>query len=154
MTFKEMVRKTSPLLYNLTKKRAFFQQVTIVVPNTWSNQPEYKMVTNEDYFSTANLRIAPPNPSYNNTPYTFQPGGCGELGRYIHMTPDFILNFPDDGIPGGDVANNANCSNCDELAKIFVHEWLHLRYGVFDEHGITESAQFPMFYLRYEDWVS
>lgn len=129
--------KSSSLLYSLTKKRAYFQEVTIIVPAAWSDQPEYKKVPDADYFPTANVQIGPPHPSYQNTPYTSQPGGCGEFGRYIHITPEYILNYPDDG-----------------LAKVFVHEWFHLRYGVFDEYGIPDNDQFPMFYMSKGSFVS
>ena len=36
------------------------------------------------------MRVAPPNPSYGDNPYTLQPGGCGERGLYIHLTPDYL----------------------------------------------------------------
>lgn len=29
---------------------------------------------------------------------------------------------------------------------MFVHEWSHLRYGVFDEYGEPGDAEFPLFY--------
>lgn len=141
-----MVKRSSLLLHSLTKKRAYFQEVTIVVPATWSHQPEYKKIPDSDYFSTtANVRIAPPHLSDSDTPYTFQPGGCGELGQYIHMTTAFVSNYPHDG---------TNCQNCDELAQIFIHEWFHLRYGVFDEQGRPDNPRYPMFYLHNGEWVS
>ena len=30
--------------------------------------------------------------------------------------------------------------------KVFVHEWSHLRYGVFDEYGYQGDKKYPMFY--------
>lgn len=139
------MNSSSALLYKLTNKRAYFHEVTIILPSTWSYKQEYKKVPEGDYFPTANVRVASPHPSYNHTPYTFQPGRCGELGRYIHFTPEFILNYPPDG---------TYCKNCDELAKVFVHEWLHLRYGVFDEYGSSDNPNYSMFYLKYGSWVS
>ena len=30
--------------------------------------------------------------------------------------------------------------------KFFVHEWAHLRYGVFDEYGQAKDRNYPLFY--------
>lgn len=30
---------------------------------------------------------------------------------------------------------------------MFVHEWAHLRYGVFDEYGTAGDPNYPLFYL-------
>ena len=38
----------------------------------------------------SDVRVAPPNPVYGDNPYTLQPGGCGERGQYIHVTPDYL----------------------------------------------------------------
>ena len=35
--------------------------------------------------------MADANPLYGERPYTVQTGGCGELGEYIHVTPDYLL---------------------------------------------------------------
>lgn len=32
------------------------------------------------------------NAVYGNQPYTEQPGGCGDPGRYIHLTPDYLTD--------------------------------------------------------------
>jgi len=36
--------------------------------------------------------------------------------------------------------------NFKSLDKLFVHEWAHLRYGVFDEFGKANDKKFPLFY--------
>ncbi|MBN3297126.1 CLCA1 regulator, partial [Amia calva] len=55
-------------------------------------------------------------------PYTLQYDECGKPGRYIHLTPNFLLN-----------------DNLIEAygprGKVFVHEWAHLRWGVYDEYN-------------------
>ena len=30
---------------------------------------------------------------YLDTPYTVQPGGCGDPGEYTHVTPNFLENL-------------------------------------------------------------
>jgi hypothetical protein len=32
--------------------------------------------------------------------------------------------------------------------KVFVHEWAHYRYGVFDEYGTAKSSKYPLFYRK------
>lgn len=32
------------------------------------------------------------------------------------------------------------------LGKVFVHEWAHYRYGVFDEYGRAGHPNYPLFY--------
>ena len=39
----------------------------------------------------ADIRVAGANPLYGERPYTVQTGGCGEMGEYIHVTPDYLL---------------------------------------------------------------
>ena len=34
--------------------------------------------------------IGPSNPAWGDTPYTLQPGLCGQEGDYIHLTPDYV----------------------------------------------------------------
>ena len=34
--------------------------------------------------------IAEENRAWGDTPYTLQPGGCGEEGDYIHITPNYL----------------------------------------------------------------
>lgn len=65
-----------------------------------------------------------------------QPGGCGDPGDHIHLTPEYVatLNLTD------------NIDKYGPASKVFVHEWAHLRYGVFDEYGIRGDAMYPLFY--------
>ncbi|OCT85207.1 hypothetical protein XELAEV_18023371mg [Xenopus laevis] len=66
--------------------------------------------------------IASPHLKFGDDPYTLQYGGCGEPGKYIHMTPDFLL---DDKL----------VSVYGPRGRVFVHEWAHLRWGVYDEYN-------------------
>jgi hypothetical protein len=82
------------------------------------------------------VRIAPASSTYQDTPYTIQPGGCGDPGDHIHLTPQYVatLNLTD------------NLATFGPAGKVFVHEWAHLRYGVFDEYGLRGDASYPLFY--------
>ncbi|GFT37474.1 calcium-activated chloride channel regulator 1 [Nephila pilipes] len=131
---KTLFSKASIFLHNSTKNTLFFKEVTIVVPPTWSSHPDYEILPG-NFFSNAHVRVDLANPEYNNTPYTLQPGGCGEHGHYIHLTPWFLKEL--DG-------KTVEMYGAPE--RQLVHEWAHLRYGVFDEYGIPGDKRYPMFY--------
>ncbi|XP_065410255.1 calcium-activated chloride channel regulator 1-like isoform X2 [Chrysemys picta bellii] len=117
----DMVKEASTYLFNATKQRFFFKAVKIIIPLHWLPKPEYLSVKTESY-DKADVIVANPFLKYGDDPYTLQYGGCGEKGRYIHFTPNFLLN---------DTLHNIYGSR----AKVFVHEWAHLRWGVFDEYN-------------------
>ena len=39
------------------------------------------------------FRVDLPSALYLDTPYTVQPGGCGDPGEYTHVTPAFLKNL-------------------------------------------------------------
>ena len=39
------------------------------------------------------MRVDLPSALYLDTPYTIQPGGCGDPGEYTHVTPGFLENL-------------------------------------------------------------
>ncbi|XP_075038534.1 calcium-activated chloride channel regulator 1-like [Mixophyes fleayi] len=117
---KKMVTDASVYMLQATENRVFIRSAKILIPNTWSSNSNFGRPKLESY-DKADVIIADPLID-GDDPRTLQYGGCGEQGKYIHLTPNFILN--------------------DDLLKIFgargrvfVHEWAHLRWGVFDEYN-------------------
>ncbi|XP_070559130.1 calcium-activated chloride channel regulator 1-like [Ptychodera flava] len=124
---KDIFTDASARLYEATRQRAAFGDITILVPKTWSDNATYGVATTEMY-DTANVIIDHPSPDYEDNPYTKQTKPCGEKGEYIHLTPKWV----------GD--REYSNSNWGESAKVIVHEWSHLQWGVFDEYtGIEEQ---------------
>ncbi|XP_006919439.1 calcium-activated chloride channel regulator 1 [Pteropus alecto] len=117
---KDMVTQASPYLFEATEKRFYFKNVAILIPETWKTKPEYVRPKLET-FKNADVLVAESNPPGNDEPYTEQMGNCGEKGERIHFTPDFIAGkkLPQYGPQG----------------RAFVHEWAHLRWGVFNEYN-------------------
>lgn len=148
-----MVTTSSYGLYKLTKHRAYFRKVIVILPSTWSYKPHYKKVPDDDYFSRATVRIGPPNPKYNDIPYTLQPGGCGEYGRYIHFTPEFLRIIYHTELSDSGIHIDTSVRKCEKLSKMFLNQWLRFRYGVFGEYGVVKSHQFPMFYIGVDNEV-
>uniref|UniRef100_A0A674CAH3 Chloride channel accessory 5, tandem duplicate 1 n=1 Tax=Salmo trutta TaxID=8032 RepID=A0A674CAH3_SALTR len=116
----EMIKEASRHLLNATKKHLYFKEVAILVPPNW-NKGNYSKAKTEVY-DKANIIIDEPNKLHGDQPYTLQYGECGSEGQYIHLTPDFMLN--------DDVSKYYG-----PRGKVFVHEWAHLRWGVFDEYN-------------------
>ncbi|XP_040264681.1 calcium-activated chloride channel regulator 3A-1-like [Bufo bufo] len=122
----DMVRQASRYLFSATKYRLYFQKVKILIPSTWSNQ-NYTRSKTETY-DQADVVIASPYIPTDNGPYTLQYGQCGEPGRYIHLTPNFMLT---------DMT-----SIYGPRGKVLLHEWAHLRWGVYDEYNLQTPFYF------------
>ncbi|XP_078492119.1 calcium-activated chloride channel regulator family member 3-like [Ciona intestinalis] len=116
---KNMFTRASPTLFTATKKRAYFRNINILVPKTWTNG-SYNEAIGLSY-SKADVIIAQANPQKGNIPYSEHTGGCGEYGRFIHLTPEYVVDNMEQIF--GDVE------------KVLVHEWAHIRWGVFDEYA-------------------
>ncbi|XP_053325488.1 calcium-activated chloride channel regulator 1-like [Spea bombifrons] len=116
-----MVTEATEYVFFATKKRLFIRSVNILIPRTWSAKGNYRKRRRETY-ERADVIIAESWLKYGDDPYTLQYKGCGEKGKYIHLTPNFLLNSNLTSIYGS-------------LGRVFVHEWAHLRWGVFDEYN-------------------
>uniref|UniRef100_UPI00398E6AD1 calcium-activated chloride channel regulator 1-like n=1 Tax=Pristiophorus japonicus TaxID=55135 RepID=UPI00398E6AD1 len=119
---KEMVTEASSYLHRATKQQVYFSDVKILLPLNWGiNSSLVQRPTTQSY-EKADVLIAEPYRKYGDDPYTLQYGGCGEKGRYIHFTPNFILN-------------NSLTAVYGSKDRVLVHEWAHLQWGVFDEYN-------------------
>ena len=85
-----MFTEASPYLYQASRKKAYFDEVTILIPQTWNSRPEYRQASNQS-FDLADVIVAPPNPRWAPDPYTKQYQGCGEVGVHIHFWDRFLL---------------------------------------------------------------
>ncbi|KAM5159944.1 calcium-activated chloride channel regulator 4-like [Callospermophilus lateralis] len=124
---KDMVTTASTYLFEATEKRFFFKNVSILIPENWKENPQYRRPKHETY-KHADVRVAAPALPGRDKPYTRKFTECGEKGEYTHFTPDFIL---------GRKHNEYGPSG-----RVFVHEWAHLRWGVFDEYNEEKPYYF------------
>ncbi|XP_036112336.1 calcium-activated chloride channel regulator 4 isoform X1 [Molossus molossus] len=120
---KDMVTSASTYLFEATEKRFFFKSISILIPETWKENPQYKRPKHESYKHADVLVTLPALPG-GDEPYTTQFSGCGVKGEHIHFTTDFVL---------GKKQNQYG-----PTGRLFVHEWAHLRWGVFDEYNDNE----------------
>ncbi|KAK2881350.1 hypothetical protein QQF64_008339 [Cirrhinus molitorella] len=124
---KDMVTEGSLYLYEALDKKVYFKEATILVPPQWKSTNFAKART--ESFEKAKIRIDKPNPAYGDEPYTNQYGECGAEGEYIHFTPNFIQD-------------NTLIKSYGSKGRVLVHEWAHLRWGVYDEY----SEEKPFYY--------
>ncbi|XP_006752634.1 PREDICTED: calcium-activated chloride channel regulator 4, partial [Myotis davidii] len=120
---KDMVTAASTYLFEATERRFFFKNVSILIPDTWEEKPQYKRPKHESY-THADVLVAPPTLPDRDEPYTKHFKLCEEKGEYIHFTPDVVL---------GKKQNEYG-----PTGRLLVHEWAHLRWGVFDEYNDDE----------------
>ncbi|KAM5148089.1 calcium-activated chloride channel regulator 1-like [Mantella aurantiaca] len=125
-SIQNMVKDATSYLFNATRKRVFIQSVKILIPSTWSRK-NYNKSTIETY-DKADIIIAQPHLKYGDDPYTLQYGKCGDAGKYIHFTPNFFVDDTIESLYG-------------PRGRAFVHEWAHLRWGVYDEYS-TEKPYY------------
>nr|XP_012602988.1 calcium-activated chloride channel regulator 2 isoform X1 [Microcebus murinus] len=117
---KEMITDASYYLFNATKRRVFFRNIKILIPATWKAN-NYSKVKQESY-EKANVIVTDWYGAHGDDPYTLQYKGCGKEGKYIHFTSNFLLS---DNLTAG----------YGSRGRVFVHEWAHLHWGVFDEYN-------------------
>ncbi|XP_033644315.1 calcium-activated chloride channel regulator 1-like [Asterias rubens] len=132
---KDMFTEGSKYLYEATRNRAYFKEVTILVPKTWSSKPEYELPGGIT-FDNADVIVAPPNPRWAPLQYTKQYEGCGKQGVHIHFM-DAFLTDPNTELYYG------------PLGRTFVHEWGHFRWGLFDEYAdpVGDPDNYQEFYF-------
>ncbi|XP_038061541.1 calcium-activated chloride channel regulator 1-like isoform X2 [Patiria miniata] len=130
-----MFYEGSKYLYEATRKRAYFDKVTIIVPKTWTHKSEYKLPGNLT-FDYADVIVAPPNPRWAPLQYTKQYQGCGQRGVHIHFMDEFLTD-PEVELYYG------------PLGRVLVHEWGHLRWGLFDEYpdAVGDPDNYQEFYF-------
>ncbi|XP_014794441.1 PREDICTED: calcium-activated chloride channel regulator 4 [Calidris pugnax] len=116
-----MIKNASNYLFGMTEHRFYFKSVKIIIPKTWKKDTKYSRLKTESY-DKADVIIADHYMKHVDDPYTLRYGGCKEKGQYIHFTPNFLLNDSLTKVYG-------------EKGRVFVHEWAHLRWGVFDEYN-------------------
>ncbi|XP_070571144.1 calcium-activated chloride channel regulator 4A-like [Ptychodera flava] len=126
---KNIFKSASSHLHTATRRWTYFQNVTILIPKTWSDNLREAPATTER-FDKANFVVDQPNPEYGDNPYTRQTRGCGEPGDFVHFTERWVTDEQYSWYYWGDPG------------KVTVHEWAHLRWGVFNEYPEDDDQHF------------
>ena len=111
---KNFIGDGSQTLYSATEGLAFIRSVNILLPSQWNyNVTEF---TDEYFYEDGLIRVDNPNPLHQDSPYTLQLGGCGSMGEYMHLTPNYLTHI-----------NQESDTKFGPHDNIFVHEWAKLR---------------------------
>ncbi len=95
-----MMSQASEVLHN-AQTELIFGDVHILIPATWTNIDAN--LSSWETYEEADVRVSADSYlALDDTPYTQQPGGCGEPGKFIHLTPNFLLTLNESkyGPPG------------------------------------------------------
>ncbi|XP_006813356.2 calcium-activated chloride channel regulator 1-like [Saccoglossus kowalevskii] len=124
----EVFTGASAFLCEITRYRAYFKSISILVPRSWTDNAEYETQEFETY-GTSDIRI---DGGIHHGPYVMKPTPCGEVGDYMHLTTKYLKDPIIAAIYGS-------------YEHAIVHEWGHLRYGVYDEYPGGNTGA-PYFY--------
>ncbi|KAL3204327.1 hypothetical protein MRX96_041253 [Rhipicephalus microplus] len=142
VNIKSLLWSSSQFLHRATNGLVYFKHVTINFPNTWPKRSSARRLSSS-LFEKGDVRIDLPAESHEQErPFTKQWKLCGKPGEYIKVTPTFLAEL-----------NDSTTKTFGNPAYVFVHEWAHYRYGVFDEHGWRDDEKYPLTYCE-EDPVS
>ncbi|XP_052061932.1 calcium-activated chloride channel regulator 4-like [Mytilus californianus] len=121
----DWLTEASQKLYIASKYNVYLKEVTIRVPESWSNSGQYNL-TSISSNKEGVIRIADVKTGDRNNPFVHGLPGCGLSGQYIHFTTD--------------VLNQGNNGNYGNIGTVFVHEWGHYRWGLFDEYPTLRDS--------------
>ncbi|XP_071106743.1 calcium-activated chloride channel regulator 1-like [Haliotis cracherodii] len=125
-SIKDMITKSSAFMYTATQKRAYFKEVTILVPSTWTGS--YSDATSEVY-TNADVVVEKAGSRYGSEPYSRTYSGCGRAGIRVYLTEAFMTS-------------SSAVTQYGPREKVLTHEWAHFRWGVFDEYPQEGEQKF------------
>ena len=72
------------MLYHTSQGWAYIDTVYILLPASWTNVTE--ALPGQSVHEEAEVRVEPTSPLYGDTPFTLQPGDCGEQAEFIQVS--------------------------------------------------------------------
>ena len=130
-----MFEESSHALYEALGGRVHIKSVSLVVPSAWRDGKCGRAIdTPKDVtapYRHADIVVAGTHPVHGDSPYTQQSKACGQPGDFMALPYEFLVRW------------NRTWETWGDPAKLFVHEWAKLRYGVFDEFGFNRDPLYP-----------
>ncbi|XP_030832203.1 calcium-activated chloride channel regulator 1-like [Strongylocentrotus purpuratus] len=121
---KDMFVMGSPLLFNATELRAFWKEILILVPRSWTRLSSYGFTQSESY-NRANIRIFSGEEATD--PVVVNHLHCGMEGHHLEMTSGYLQS-------------TSKCHNMD-----IVRYWARLRWGLMPEDYIGDDKTAPSY---------
>lgn len=140
----KLLVESSHTLYDALDGRVYFKSVSLVIPSTWRDGKCQRVIRpprGDTPYRRADISVSGvSHPLHGDTPYTQQSRGCGQPGDMMTLPYEFLLKW------------NRTWETWGDPAKLFVHEWAKLKYGVFDEFGFNRDPLYPN-YFKYQGRV-
>ncbi|CAF0782079.1 unnamed protein product [Brachionus calyciflorus] len=145
---KEAFTEASEFLFYVTNKRAYFRDVTIVVPSTWSLENYFDDFNSEssdsrlldstwESYDRADICIENRDSMTIDIPFVVNYAAqCGQTASNINFSPNFFLN------------RNRSEKLYGQISKVVIHYWSQYRYGVFPEYPHKTLGNNQEFYLN------
>ena len=137
-SFQKLLEDSSFTLHEALNQKPFLKSVSVVIPKSWRDgkcQTVVRPPKGETPYRQADIVISGNNhPIYGASPYTQQSKQCGQPGDFMALPFSFLTKWNQTWETWGDPAN------------LFVHEWVKLRYGTFDEFGYANDPIYPNYF--------
>ncbi|XP_049513844.1 calcium-activated chloride channel regulator family member 3-like [Dermacentor silvarum] len=131
---KALLTSASQFLHIATNGRVYFKRFIIEFPKSWPKRKSPRIL-GATYYPKSEVRIRNSSFCGDNQPYTVTSKDCGEQGDFMHLPAEYLLSL-----------SPLTTEKKESFAYTFVHEWAHLRYGVFDEYGRRGDPKYPETY--------
>ncbi|KAH6922213.1 hypothetical protein HPB50_010876 [Hyalomma asiaticum] len=137
-----LFRSSSQFLHQATSGRVYFKHVVIDIPLSWSPWRKVGSVSSKS-FGKSDVRVVDSSGTHVDHPFTKHVKQCGQRGEFIQLPRTFLAEL-----------NTSTTAKYRNPAYVFVHEWAHYRYGVFDEYGSQADDDYPLTYCHKNKVVS
>ncbi len=134
---KKLLTESSHALYNALGQKVYFKSATIVIPKSWRDsmcQTVIHQPKGNIPYKGPQFHVRPSHAFYGGRPFTQQSKGCGQPGDFVGLPYEFLTTW------------NQTWSTFGDPAKLFVHEWAKLRYGIFDQVGFAGDLLYPNYF--------
>ena len=134
-----MLGDASHFLHSALDGQVYLKSVSVVVPSSWRDgrcQTVIRAPKGDLPYRHADIKVSGPHPIHGRSPFTQQSRGCGQPGDFVAFPYHFLTRWNDTWSTWGDPA------------KLFVHEWAKLRYGIFDEFGFSHDEFYPNHFIH------
>ena len=145
-----MLQESSNALCTALEGRAYFRDVTILIPSHWAANRNCLADTNITWARThmADLIVGQDHPVFGSQSFTLNYGGCGVSSLPVRL-PIGYLTAPARGLFSFSFLWSWWITSFFLISIVYLsgvaiaHEWFHYRYGVFDEIGVGGDSLYP-----------
>ena len=135
---RSLFTEASSLLFNVTRKRAYFKEISILIPTTWKlNYFNKKQILYSSWEKNDNgdICIEKRDELLSSTPFVINyAGDCGESALHIHLSTDYLMK------------ENKSLHQYGSFKNVLIRQWAQFRYGVFEEGSLNSKDEGDFYY--------